>query len=1351
MVNNYKPYDPNDDSERSSGQSFVPSRREVEEKRKELEEQRVINESIDDSQLFVKPIEQERLEQKIREQESNLNEQERNLQLQEQYLRDFATLNVPSIDNSRFELEQKYDEIQKWISGFTPEEYVMEQGEYQQNIDSKIKEFTDLQDKYNESVSEYNKSYDTFKNEFDISLSKIEEDELNLKKDVAQYNFNLPKVPETPSFSFTGTDTGSNTTKKPDFDVQVDFSKTGEDIGDNPAISKIQIAPDFSKVGSDKGERTDKNVYKELFKENPDKRESERFIESLGDIDKGTFQRIVPKYPNTKDFSSDTELILDRKWTDIAKGSTPDTRTLTEIQSTYSKGSSPDIELIESRDLTLNEKRKSFVNDKTLAFLSLGALGNNASKNQLLDAKNVFDDYIDQTNIERDKFSKGSEFVLDSFIVDPTKEGIKAFGKMATYKVNQAKENPTKFLTTSITPQSMVYDMFTPEEQTIWSALWYGVPENQIDKIPVGSILYDTPEERKEIIDGLKDSLDRLKGESGFLKTIKKDLKTQKEFLDVQKKLESIKIENSGGYFAKPKGRYIKIDDPYLRAYESLSLEEKRILQKGSETATNDFLKKVGAEITRQVWNPVNAGLTILFVAGLGKSALKGSAKTVKAIAKGSKDGLEKIATKNVIGQHTFLDQATGEVFNVKQIKSGKTTVIGIERELKDPLKRTIGLLPKYLSDPAKKKILKLQQDFAKNRALKKFSYDDYFIADIQKGIVPITKRIKLDKAQEKIAKSIETSKENLIAIGKKIEDYKSKFGNKRPELKNEINNLPKVSNQIFNEYKKILSKSEVNNIAKEYTAKQLFQLADKSPQKYTNKQFKKVLKDLNISLGNNQTKQALKNVNKAIQESDNKFAEYIAKVIDRVKRTPSQDLDLYFRRNANARKKLKDGLEKGKWKSFDEKTIRTFIKKQRTEEHQVYDYLFRPTIENKIPFGKIRNDWGDKYYKEIVDGIPMNQVEKKLFLQQLKKQQYISATEDIKDIDKLYGGKSVKKYIDDVESNISKKAKKEIDGLVDNIAISKFNLITKPLKRSKASKISFSSKERGPFDEIKSTTKDKTKDKESTKRMDVQKPKIRRFPKSNIKSLSSTEIKTILKNPVVVPTEIDFDEIKKGKNAKIPFNENINKRSKKNIPKINPTFTSQQSKVQIKKGKAVTDKSKVVDVTKVQSVTKLDDGIPAKQKQKIGQTQKVQKKIKTKTRTAKSTPKDEFTKNTKNITKKGIVIPRLSSSQIKSLKIETGENPSKVGWKQGKFYPVVDLNKSTIEFLKNQPEGLKQGKKPIDSFTVLNTSKSKPKKQQFDFGRFQAKINGNVRFTLKRKRVLPKQQLIKRNKLRKV
>ena len=89
-----------------------------------------------------------------------------------------------------------------------------------------------------------------------------------------------------------------------------------------------------------------------------------------------------------------------------------------------------------------------------------------------------------------------------------------------------------------------------------------------------------------------------------------------------------------------------------------------------------------------------------------------------------------------VVSQSTFLDQKTGEIFNVKKLIIGvnKTPVIAIERELRTPLKRTLKDLPNYLTQPAKKKILELQQAFQKNRAYKKFSYDDYFIGDAAKG-----------------------------------------------------------------------------------------------------------------------------------------------------------------------------------------------------------------------------------------------------------------------------------------------------------------------------------------------------------------------------------------------------------------------------------------------------------------------------------------------------------------------------------------------------------------------------------------------------------------------------------------
>ena len=1363
MVNNYKPYDPNDDSERSSGASYVPTRREINEKREQLEEQRVVQESIDTSQPFVKPIEQEKLEQQIQSQESNLRNKESSAQLQSDYLRTFAEENAKAIKGYKVEVDKKYDEIQKWIDGFTPQEYGMAQGEYQQNIDAKLKEFTDVQDKYNKSVEEYNTSYDTFKSELGIAINDLKSTDLELRKDVAQYNFNIPKVPSSPSFAYTGTDTGSNTTKKPDFDIQPDFSRTGEDIGDNPGISKIQLAPDFSRTGDDKGERTDKDVFIKIFQENPDKEQSERFVQSLGDIDKGTFQRLEPRYPNK--YSPDQELILNRKWDDLSKGTTPDTTTLTEITRTISKDSSPDLPFSKKQTLgeRIDERRKSFISNETLRLLSLGGLGTSPTKEDIEYAKQVVQDYKNQPSNKKDAIRTSSSWVWNSLIVEPGKAVIDGFGDITSYQSNLLKQNPVGFLGQGINPYILAKNTFAPKDQNIISGLWGGVPIEQQKQIPLGEIIYDTPGERKKIIKDIKDSIDRLRGESGYLQTFKDDVSKKWNYRKTQQKLEQLTLDNQKINF---QNRYMKIDDPYISAYDSLADKDKRILAKGDSTAFGNFLSKVGKEGLRQTWNPTNAVLTVTFVSQIGKGALKLGGKIANPLVKVGKKGVVKVTTKDVVSQSTFLDQKTGEIFNVKKLDIGvnKTPVIAIERELRTPLKRTFKDLPEYLTKPAKKKILELQKSFERNRAYKKFSFDDYFIGDASKGVTRIDNRIKLDKAQENFASTISASDENLRNIGKKIEEYKNNFSKKRPELKNEINNLETVSKQVYNEYKEILSKQKIDNLAKEYTAKQLFQLADKSTQKYTTKQFQSVFDDINVSIGKSQTKETLKKINKKLADSDKEFAKYVNGLLDSLRRNSRNDLERYFRQNAKETKKLKDGLENGKWKKFDNKSIRRHLNNEVIEESNYIDYLTRPTAKDPYPLGKLRNEWGDQYYKSIVDDLPIDDNAKRMFLDKFKtdtkkskysswygegdKKQFITATGKTEDVSKLYGGKSVKEYIDDITNKIPKNIKKNIDDFSNNYTISKFKPIKSTGKTIKRPKTAILSKEREFINDVQ-VSKNKETFSDVKKTMVSQQLQTRRLPKPKSKVLNLKSITQPLTEPLTVPG------IKPGDNPGIPKFKPVQKPKPSIKPKpfIKPgDFETGKNPKTPAKPKLKSSPTNVTDIKKTTVTTKTEQ--PSRPKTEPAPKPKpstVKEKKKVKTKIPGVTPKKSFTKDKKGIQKKGIVVPRLSKSQIKSLKFDKGKNPSKVGWKQGKVYPVVDLNRSTIEFKKNEPDGLKQGKRPIDSFTVLKTSKLKPKKQQFDFGRFEARINGEVTFKLKRKKALPKKQLSKRNKLRRV
>ena len=55
-----------------------------------------------------------------------------------------------------------------------------------------------------------------------------------------------------------------------------------------------------------------------------------------------------------KTFSPDQELIENRKWNDISKGTSPDTTTLTEITRTIAKDTSPDLPLAKTNNCRKN-------------------------------------------------------------------------------------------------------------------------------------------------------------------------------------------------------------------------------------------------------------------------------------------------------------------------------------------------------------------------------------------------------------------------------------------------------------------------------------------------------------------------------------------------------------------------------------------------------------------------------------------------------------------------------------------------------------------------------------------------------------------------------------------------------------------------------------------------------------------------------------------------------------------------------------------------------------------------------------------------------------------------------------
>tara|TARA_B100000287_G_scaffold88957_1_gene81375 strand:+ start:3262 stop:8019 length:4758 start_codon:yes stop_codon:yes gene_type:complete len=179
-----------------------------------------------------------------------------------------------------------------------------------------------------------------------------------------------------------------------------------------------------------------------------------------------------------------------------------------------------------------------------------------------------------------------------------------------------------------------------------------------------------------------------------------------------------------------------------------------------------------------------------------------------------------------------------------------------------------------------------------------------------------------------------------------------------------------------------------------------------------------------------------------------------------------------------------------------------------------------------------------------------------------------------------------------------------------------------------------------------------------------------------------------------------------------------------------------EKSKLKIKLDEAKS-KSKSKDSAKLKSKAKVKDLAKSKTKVTIG--------------TPKTTPKPDLVKTIKLDDGKKPK-PKLVKPSGKSLTdLEKRKSSiTKVGWKQGEVYPVVNLEKNLVSYFKKRPQGIKNGRTPRDTFSILERKPvSKSKTRRFSMGKFDVSINGDVSFSLKRKRVLPFERLEKLNKLR--
>ncbi len=265
-------------------------------------------------------------------------------------------------------------------------------------------------------------------------------------------------------------------------------------------------------------------------------------------------------------------------------------------------------------------------------------------------------------------------------------------------------------------------------------------------------------------------------------------------------------------------------------------------------------------------------------------------------------------------------------------------------------------------------------------------------------------------------------------------------------------------------------------------------------------------------------------------------------------------------------------------------------------------------------------------------------------------------------------------------------------------------------------------------------------------------KTKLRLFQEPFKSTIKAPSQKTTMTPKI---TEIPKVKTKTLISTKLPSPDDISKRyniGKSVSPKTSKSLGFPRLKERAKTTRGAFLKEKVL--TRTIEKTKLKERAKTKEFSKI-KLKDITKTIpKIKTGTPKGTPVPIKPREIKKSPSKKIFVklPKISEDKIQSKIKKAPKNITRVGWRQGSTYPVVNLEKDTVKFFKKKPQGIKVGRTPRDSFSILERKNiSRKKKKRLSMGRFDVSINGDVSFQLKRRNILPLNKLTKRNKLRKI
>lgn len=716
MVNNFKPYDPNDDSERSSAESYLPPKKTAPKIDSSSQSFPEFPEELERDN-YVPPVTPNPTKNKIIEESEKIQEEVDSI------IKEKETPYVRSIINPEPEYEftdpvfSEYrkgeeeireavsiseDNIQGKAKDFQDwnESYSGDYNSYESQYDSKLKAFQKIEEDHNNLVRNYNSfiegNFPYIQEKEKMYLSQLDLADKKLKKLESQWDSASQEVP----FEITGVDYGSSTEKRPDWQVPTpspDFSSSGRDntdkiedvIGDHMAINFGGSGRDYSSNLQKQPEATLKPL---VF---DDMKKDERFVEALGDRNTGTFSRIAPS-PKDKKPVDVNEYVDGRKLPDLfleplvyePEGISasdlnpfdPNTDPLTRSQASQELMDKMKKEIPETLDSAVKDYGndvKSWVRNFSDNFVGLRvgsgkmtsppiSLGDITLINPVLNVSQkvgglLFEDFINEAKR------------VPSYVKDEASKTISS-----SWEEIKGEEFSVSDLKNIYKLPVDVVQRLDSAKNFIGKGFVQGISKEEAIKVPFASLMFNSEEVTQGLSKDFKDQFNKVKGNYEGLGIIQRANETVSTIINDYKKTKQAQKRFDEEYLQ------LGSSDPYTEAYYRLTPEQRKEANDSTRTEFEKLFFETGRQAVRRLWKPVDTVSTALILKSVvtrtGKVSWKlASSKEAQVVSKsiaqpimtkasGMGDLIKNKLAPIKTGQYKMFDSEAQEVIGARVI-----------------------------------------------------------------------------------------------------------------------------------------------------------------------------------------------------------------------------------------------------------------------------------------------------------------------------------------------------------------------------------------------------------------------------------------------------------------------------------------------------------------------------------------------------------------------------------------------------------------------------------------------------------------------------------------------------------